>query len=206
MDLLLRGVAIGFVIAAGIGPIGLLCVRRTLESGFGIGFATGLGAATADAAYAALAAFGAGALGAALIGARQPMAVVGGVVLIALGVSAWRHASDPTTAAPDRLRRRDLVSAWASTFVLTLMNPMTILSFAAAFVALVPPRSDVAAGALIVAGVAAGSTLWWLILAGGVAAARRGVSPRAMRLLRHGSAILLIGFGLVAIGSAALVG
>ena len=59
MDLFIRGVAIGFVIAAGLGPIGLLCIRRSLESGFGLGFATGLGAATADAAYAAVAAFGA---------------------------------------------------------------------------------------------------------------------------------------------------
>lgn len=202
---MLRGLAIGFVIAVGFGPIGLLCVRRTLDSGFGIGFATGLGAATADAAYAALAAFGAGAVGAALIDARQPLAIGGGAVLIALGVNAWRHASDPITAAADGLRRRDLVSAWASTVLLTLTNPMTILSFGAAFVALVPPRGDVVAGALIVAGVAAGSTLWWLVLAGVVAAARRGVSPRAMRVLRHASAVLLIGFGHVAVGSA-LVG
>ena len=205
MDLFVRGVAIGFVIAAGLGPIGLLCIRRSLESGFGLGFATGLGAATADAAYAAVAAFGASALGAALVDARRPLAVAGGIVLIALGLNAWLHAADPVAAAEDRLSRRDFVTAWVTTVGLTLTNPMTILSFAAAFVALVPPDQDPAAAARIVAGVGLGSATWWLILAGGTSIVRRAVTPRALRGVRYASAVLFIAFGIVALGTA-LVG
>ena len=202
MDLFLRGIAIGFVIAAGLGPIGLLCIRRSLDSGFGLGFATGLGAATADAAYAAVAAFGASALGAALVDARRPLAVAGGIVLIALGVNAWLHAADPVAAAEDRLTRRDFVTAWVTTVGLTLTNPMTILSFAAAFVALVPPDQDPVAAAWIVAGVGLGSATWWLILAGGTSIVRRAVTPRGMRGLRYASALLFTVFGIVALGSA----
>jgi putative LysE/RhtB family amino acid efflux pump len=204
MDLLTRGVVIGFVIAAGLGPIGLLCIRRSLESGFGLGFATGLGAATADAIYAAVAAFGATALSTALVDVRRPLAVVGGLVLIGLGINAWLHAADPVAAVPDRLRRRDVATAWATTVGLTLTNPMTILSFAAAFVALVPPDQDPRAAARIVAGVGLGSAAWWLLLAGGTSIVRRAVTPRVMRGLRYASAVLFTGFGLVALGSALL--
>jgi threonine/homoserine/homoserine lactone efflux protein len=204
MDLLTRGVVIGFVIAAGLGPIGLLCIRRSLESGFGLGFATGLGAATADAIYAAVAAFGATALSTALVDVRRPLAVVGGLVLIGLGINAWLRAADPVAAVPDRLRRRDVATAWATTVGLTLTNPMTILSFAAAFVALVPPDQDPRAAARIVAGVGLGSAAWWLLLAGGTSIVRRAVTPRVMRGLRYASAVLFTGFGLVALGSALL--
>ena len=205
MDLFVRGIVIGFVIAAGLGPIGLLCIRRSLESGFGLGFATGLGAATADAAYAAVAAFGATALSTVLVDVRRPLAVVGGLVLIGLGINAWLHAADPVEAATDRLRRRDFATAWATTVGLTLTNPATILSFAAAFVALIPPDQDAGAAARIVAGVGLGSALWWLILAGGTSIVRRAVTSRVMRGLRYASAVLFTGFGIVALGSA-LVG
>jgi putative LysE/RhtB family amino acid efflux pump len=201
MDLFLRGLAIGFVIAAGFGPIGLLCVRRTLDSGFAIGFATGLGAATADAAYAAVAALGGAAIGPALVDVRRPLAVAGGIVLVALGIRAWTRAGI-AVAPPAQVAARDLAAAWLTTFGLTLANPMTVLSFAAAFAALAPPSGDVVAAAAIVAGVAAGSTAWWLILAGGTGVARRSVSPRVVRWLRVGSALLLVAFGVVAIASA----
>lgn len=205
MDLFVRGIVIGFVIAAGLGPIGLLCIRRSLESGFGLGFATGLGAATADAAYAAVAAFGATALSTVLVDVRRPLAVVGGLVLIGLGINSWFHAADLVEAATDRLRRRDFATAWATTVGLTLTNPATILSFAAAFVALIPPDQDPGAAALIVAGVGLGSALWWLILSGVTSIVRRAVTPRVMRGLRYASAVLFTGFGIVALGSA-LVG
>ena len=203
MDLLLRGLAIGFVIAAGFGPIGLLCVRRTLESGFALGLATGLGAATADAAYAAVAAFSGSAIGGALTDVRRPLAIVGGVFLVALGVRGWMLASRPIKQ-PVGPPVRELASAWATTLGLTLSNPMTVLSFAAAFAALAPPSGDAIAAASIVTGVGIGSGLWWIILSGGVALARRSVSERVVRGLRSGSAILLAAFGIVAIGSALL--
>jgi putative LysE/RhtB family amino acid efflux pump len=203
MDLLLRGLAIGFVIAAGFGPIGLLCVRRTLESGFALGLATGLGAATADAAYAAVAALGGSAIGGALTDVRRPLAVVGGVFLLALGVRGWMRAGRPI-ASPVGRPVRELATAWATTLGLTLSNPMTVLSFAAAFAALAPPSGDAIAAASIVTGVGLGSALWWIILSSGVALARRSVSTRIVHGLRSGSAILLAAFGIVAIGTALL--
>ena len=205
MELLLRGLAIGFVIAAGFGPIGLLTVRRTLESGFSVGFATGLGAATADAAYAAVAAFGAAAIGAAMVGARDWLAVIGGLVLVGLGLNAWRHAPEVPVSAEERSRTRDVASAWASTFALTLTNPMTILSFAAAFAALAPPGGNVGAAIAVTAGVGIGSAVWWLVLSGGVSLVRRAVSVGAIRLLRQGSALLLIALGIGAILSVVFV-
>lgn len=201
MDLFLRGLAIGFVIAAGFGPIGLLCVRRTLDAGFAMGLATGLGAAVADAAYAAVAAFGGAAIGTTIAEVRRPLAVVSGVVLVALGIRAWIRAGSDV-ATPAQVPARELATAWASTLGLTLSNPMTILSFAAAIAALAPPPGNVVAGALIVAGVAAGSATWWLILSGGTALARRSVSPWEVRWLRSGSALLLAGFGIAALASA----
>jgi putative LysE/RhtB family amino acid efflux pump len=203
MELLLRGLAIGFVIAAGFGPIGLLCVRRTLESGFALGLATGLGAATADAAYAAVAAFGGSAIGGALTDVRRPLAVVGGVFLLALGVRGWMRASRPIEQ-PVGPPARALAAAWATTLGLTLSNPMTVLSFAAAFAALAPPSGDALGAASIVSGVGLGSALWWIILSGGVALARRSVSARIVLGLRAGSALLLAAFGILAIGSALL--
>ena len=123
-------------------------------------------------------------------------------MLIALGVNAWLHAADRVAAADDRLSRRDVVTAWATTVGLTLTNPMTILSFAAAFVALVPPDQDPGAAARIVAGVGLGSGTWWLILAGGTSIVRRAVTPRGLRGVRYASAVLFIGFGIVAFGTA----
>jgi threonine/homoserine/homoserine lactone efflux protein len=203
MDLLLRGLAIGFVIAAGFGPIGLLCVRRTLESGFAVGFATGLGAATADAAFAGVAAFGGSAIGGALTDVRRPLAIVGGIILLALGVRGWMRASRPIEPPVGRPVRA-LATAWATTLGLTLSNPMTVLSFAAAFAGLAPPSGDAFAAATIVTGVGLGSALWWIILSSGVSLARRSVSAPIVHGLRSGSALLLAAFGLVAIGSALL--
>jgi putative LysE/RhtB family amino acid efflux pump len=88
--------------------------------------------------------------------------------------------------------------------MLTLSNPMTVLSFAAAFAALAPPSGDAFAAASIVMGVALGSALWWIVLSSGVALARRSVSPRVVHGLRSGSAVLLAAFGIVAVGSALL--
>jgi putative LysE/RhtB family amino acid efflux pump len=201
MEFLVRGLAIGFVIAAGIGPIGLLCIRRTLDSGFRVGLASGLGAAVADSVYAALATFGAGGVAMALVGARAPLALGGGICLVALGIGSWRHARDRAIAANDRGRRLHLLGAWASTLGLTLSNPMTVLSFAAAIAALAPPAGNLGAAAAIVAGVGFGSTAWWVVLSAGVAIVRRGISEAGIVLLRQASAVLLMAFGAAAIGS-----
>jgi threonine/homoserine/homoserine lactone efflux protein len=193
-----RGLVIGFVIAAAIGPIGLLCIRRTLVEGAAVGAVSGLGAATADGLYTSIAAFGLTAVADALVGVRRPLGVVGGCFLVALAVHSLRTSAK---AAPDR-PPRTLPSAYATTLGLTIANPATILSFAAAFVGLGLAGHDVPASAALVVGVFSGSATWWLILAGVVAASFRGrLGPASMGRLAGVSSVLIGLLGVVAIGA-----
>jgi threonine/homoserine/homoserine lactone efflux protein len=192
-----RGLAIGFAIAAAIGPIGLLCIRRTLVQGAAVGAASGLGAATADAFYASLAAFGLSAVADLLVEARRPLGIVGGCFLVGLAIhSLWTRP----TAAADR-PPRTLLSAYATTVGLTIANPATILAFAAAFVGLGLAGHDTAIAAVLVAGVFSGSATWWVILALGVATFRDRLGPNAQARLAAGSSILIGLLGLAAVGA-----
>src|SRR5262249_25342173 len=131
--LFLRGIVIGLSIAAPVGPIGVLCIRRTLAEGRASGLATGLGAATADAGYRCVAALGPTAPTGALTAAQMGVRLIGGGFLVYLGVRAFlSRAGDRAAEA----RGGSLLKAYASTFLLTLTNPMTILSFVAVFAAL----------------------------------------------------------------------
>jgi threonine/homoserine/homoserine lactone efflux protein len=193
----LRGLAIGFAIAAAIGPIGLLCIRRTLVEGVPVGVASGLGAATADGLYASIAAFGLTALSDLLVGARRPLGVVGGAFLVVLAIRQFR--SHPS-AAPDA-PPRSLLAAWATTAGLTLANPATILSFAAAFVGLGLAGHDLPSAAALVAGVTSGSSAWWLMLAALVAAFRPRLGPAGLARLAAGSSVLIGLLGATAVAA-----
>jgi threonine/homoserine/homoserine lactone efflux protein len=198
-----RGVGLGFTIAATVGPISLLVIRRTLAEGRVYGLASGLGVATADASYGAIAAFGLTAVTSLLVDGRRPLGIVGGVVLLWLAWQTLRAV--PTAAAEERLAvrsRRDLAAAWASLFGLTLTNPMTILSFAALFVGLGVTGGDLAGAALLTAGVWAGSALWWVILTFVVGRLRERVTPGALRWVNVASGLLIGAFAVIAIGSA----
>ena len=161
----LKGLVIGFSIAAPVGPIGVLCMQRSLERGRVVGLATGMGAAAADAVYGCVAAFGLAAFSAALMSGGNWLRGVGGLFLLWLGVQIFRsHPADKAASAGGGAQAGgSLLRAFASTFVLTLTNPMTILSFAAIFAGL-----GVGTGAtrwesgLLVAGVFCGSAAWWL--------------------------------------------
>jgi threonine/homoserine/homoserine lactone efflux protein len=192
-----RGLVIGFVIAAAIGPIGLLCIRRTLVEGAAVGAVSGLGAATADGIYASIAAFGLTAVADALVGARRPLGVVGGCFLVALAVHSLRSRAE---AAPDR-PPRSLLSAYATTVGLTIANPATILSFAAAFVGLGLAGHEASVAAALVLGVFSGSATWWVILALTVSAFRPRLGPAALGRLAAGSSALIGLLGLAAIGA-----
>jgi threonine/homoserine/homoserine lactone efflux protein len=196
-------VGLGFTIAATVGPISLLVIRRTLAEGRMYGLASGLGVATADASYGAIAAFGLTAVTSLLVDGRRPLGIVGGAFLLWL---AWQTLrSVPAAVADERLEarsRRDLVAAWASLFGLTLTNPMTILSFAALFVALGVTGGDLAGAALLTAGVWVGSALWWVILTFVVGRLRGRVTPRALRWVNVASGLLIGTFALIAIWSA----
>ncbi len=201
MDLVLflKSLALGLAIAAPLGPIGVLCINRTLEKGFWAGMAGGLGTALADASYAALAAAGFAAFSAALQAIDMPLKLVGGLFMIYLGLSGLRT---PPASKAASVGARDLIGTVSATFFLTIANPATILSFAAIFAGLgLVNTPGLAAAVTVVGGVFFGSLLWWLFLSGVVA----GLHHRLPAGFTRGTAILsgvvLIGFGMWAIGS-----
>ena len=193
-----RGLAIGFAIAAPVGAIGLLCIRRTLASGRLVGFVTGLGAATADAFYGAVAALGLTAISAAIITHQDVVRLVGGLFLCYLGVrTALAEPAVDTTANVSR----GLVAAYGSTVALTLTNPTTILSFAAVFagLGLGSSASDRGSAVLMVGGVFLGSAIWWLLLSGAVGFFRRALTTDRLRWVNRVSGAVLLGFGVLAL-------
>ncbi|UGQ48329.1 LysE family translocator [Massilia endophytica] len=201
---LLKGAAVGFAIAAPVGPIGLLCIRRTFSDGAMTGLATGLGAAAADATYGLVAALGLGALTALLLNYASWLQVGGAVLMAALGIASLRRAARPAAALAAAAKgSTGLLSAFASTFMLTLTNPMTILSFAGMLAALSPSGTGVWGGAALVAGVFAGSVAWWLLLVGGVSASRKALPPQAMRWIEGSSGLALLGFAAWSLHTAA---
>jgi threonine/homoserine/homoserine lactone efflux protein len=200
---LLKGFAIGFAIAVPIGPIGALCIGRTLTEGRAAGLASGLGAATADAAFASVAAFGLTVISDTLVDQSGLLRLVGGLFLCLLALRMVFAAPQESAAV---LTRGGLASAYASTFILTLTSPLTILSFAAVFAGLdiVAEGGRLAPAVALVAGVFAGSSSWWLLLSGGLGALRSRLDARALRASRLLSAAVIGAFGLAALASLAL--
>jgi threonine/homoserine/homoserine lactone efflux protein len=202
--LLLRGFAIGFAIAAALGPVGLLVIRRTVEHGWGRGLVSGLGVATADATYGAVAAFGLTAVTELLVGIDRPLGIVGGAILLVLAVRGLRGtlaAAGLTATAADGESRRagGPIGAWASMVGLTLTNPATILAFAALFASIGAGSRGVGGATSIVLGVFSGSAAWWVLLTGLVAGLRARLTARVVNGLNLASAIVIGAFGVAAI-------
>jgi threonine/homoserine/homoserine lactone efflux protein len=194
---LLKGLLIGFSIAAPVGPIGVLCIRRSLVDGRLVGFVTGLGAATADAVYGAVAAFGLTAISGFLVGQKLWLGLIGGAFLCYLGVRTFL-ASPP--AEPGAGTTRGLASAYGSTLVLTVTNPATILSFVALFAGIgLGISQSYSAATAMVAGVFVGSALWWLALSAGVSLVRARFTAAWMRAVNRVSGTILCGFGIWAL-------
>ena len=193
-----RGIALGLAVAAPVGPMSLLCMRRSLAGGFPAGFLSGLGVATADAIYGAVAAFGLVAVTGLLVGQEAPLRLVGAAVLLYLGVTTLR--ARPATTSSDA-GASGLAGMYASTLGLTLANPTTILSFAALFagVGLGDSDGDASAASAMVVGVFVGSALWWLVLTGAIGLVRRRLTQRMLRLVNVVAGAALIGFGLLAL-------
>lgn len=201
-SLVIRGFLLGFAIAASPGPIFFLCLRRSLVRGRLIGLVSGLGVATADGFYAALAAFGIGAITTVLFGERRWLALAGGVVLVVLGV---RTLLERASTSREAAATNGAGFAWAylSTLGLTITNPATIISFAALAAALgIGISSGLIAPSLLVLGVFAGSASWWLILALVAAALGSRVTPRVVRGISFVSGIAIALLGLIAVVSA----
>jgi len=202
-DLFLRGLIIGFSIAAPVGPIGVLCIRRTLTEGRASGFLSGLGAATADALYGCVAGFGLTVISGFLIDQRFWIQLIGGIFLLALGIKTLRSVPAERAAAASG---SGLAASYGSTLLLTLTNPMTILSFAGIFAALgvADMGGDLSAAARLVLGVFFGSAAWWLILSGGVGLMQEKLSAGVLRWTNRLSGAILLVFGAVAVWQAAV--
>ncbi|MCU0968888.1 MAG: LysE family translocator [Rubrivivax sp.] len=193
--LFLQSLWVGLSIAAPVGPIGLLVIQRTLQRGVVVGLVTGLGAATADAAYGALGAFGVASVVQGLEAVRVPLATAGGAFLLWLAWRIWRSAPPARAAEVASPQGRVLLGSFAGTFVLTLSNPATVLSFVAVFGSMAG-RGVPASPEVMAAGVLAGSALWWLLLSAGVGLLRSRFDARAQRLVNRVSALLLAGFAM----------
>lgn len=202
MDLtfLLRGLVFGFSIAAPVGPIGVLVIRRSLAQGRLVGLVSGLGAATADMLYGAVAALGLTAISTFLVDQGVWLRLVGGAFLIYLGVQTFRARPAEKGAEVDS---QGLLGAYLSTIALTLTNPATILAFFAIFAGLGLGNTggDSWSALLLVAGVALGSATWWLILSWGVSLARSLFTPTGLRWVNRLSGVVIVAFGVAAIVS-----
>lgn len=197
MIILLNGLIIGLSIAAPVGPIGLLCIRRTLNQGRLHGFISGAGAATADAVYGTVAACGLTIVSQFLMNQKQSVQLVGGLFLIYLGIQSMR--SHPNDRSARAAYSENLAAAYLSTFILTLTNPMTILSFVGVFAGLGISNSSNTSAVLLVLGVFIGSLLWWLLLSFGVEMISRFMKNGWLVWINRGSGAVLVLFGLHAI-------
>ena len=198
MGLFLEGIVIGFAIAAPVGPIGVLCIRRTLAEGRTSGLVSGLGAATADAAYGSVAALGLTFVADLLVREATWLRLGGGAFLVFLGVRTFL-AQPAGRAAP--AARSGFLGAYASTLFLTLTNPTTILSFAAIFAGLGAGSAGGEAQSvmLLVLGVFVGSAIWWLVLSGVTSLFRARLSARGLRWVNRISGTVLATFGVLAV-------
>ena len=188
---------IGFSIAAPVGPIGVLCIRRSLKDGALSGFAAGMGAATADAAYGCVAGFGLTAVSGFLIRHGTALRLLGGMFLCYLGIRTF--LSRPK-AAPNSECAGNRFSIYATTLLLTIANPATILSFAMVFAALgLGSRIDYLAAGSLVAGVFAGSAAWWLVLSVSAGHFRTRLNDAWIGVVNRVSGAILAAFGIYAL-------
>lgn len=195
LDFFLKGIILGFSIAAPVGPIGVLCIRKTLQFSRSSGFFSGLGAASADAVYAIIAAFGLTLVSNFLLAGQFWLRLIGGLFLLYLG---WKtFIAKPISQSKD-VPHTTLLNDFVSTFFLTITNPMTILSFLAIFagLGLSNIQGDYTQSSALVLGVFLGSAIWWLILSEGVTLFRKKISQNVMTWINRIAGLIILGFGI----------
>ncbi len=194
----LKGILLGFSIAAPVGPIGILCIRRTLQYGRLSGLFSGLGAALADTFYGLIAAFSLTLVSDFLEEKRFYFHILGGCFLILLGVKTFFATSKDVTDG--KIPHRSLISDFISTFFLTLSNPLTIFSFIAVFagLGLVDITQKMSDAILVVIGIFLGACMWWMILSEGISFFRKKMGRKTMLWINRIAGIIIITFGLAA--------
>lgn len=196
ISILSIGIAIGLLVSLFIGPISIVCIRRSIADGFLIGFFSGIGAGLADVLYGGIAAFGLTVVADFLLAHHLILRILGGIYLLYLGVALLRNR----TIKPDTKlsARMNIMSAFSSTFLLTLSNPITIVTFAAIYTLFDIPELTITTASLLLVGIFAGSSLWWLIIAslGSFLGARLHTNKVALINAIAGIIILLFGIGI----------
>jgi threonine/homoserine/homoserine lactone efflux protein len=191
----LKGLAFGFILAATVGPMWILCFRRTLAHGRVFGFVSGMGVATADALYGFVAAFGLTVISGFLIAQKFWLSLIGGAFLCWLGIrTLTAKPTDTAAIAP----AGSLTVAYTSTLALTLTNPATILAFVAIFAGLgLASSGSYAEASLVVLGVVLGSAVWWVMLALGAGWLRSRSGPRTLKTINVVAGLSILTFGVV---------
>ncbi len=191
-----KGLVVGFLIATSVGPIGLLCIQRTLSEGKMHGLVSGLGAATADAIYGLIAALGLTFVSNFLFKEQFWLRLFGGIFLCYLGVRIFLSKPTGQVSSDDS---PSYISNYGSTFLLAFTNPITILVFAALFAGLgvVSSGPHYFSVGLSVAGVFIGSALWWFMLCGSAGIFHGKISYGILTGLNKISGIIITVFGLV---------
>lgn len=203
MDFFSKGLILGFCIAAPVGPIGVLCIRRTLQYGRFSGLLSGLGAAVADTIYAIVGGFGLTFVSNFLIAEQFWLRMIGGIFLLYL---SFKIFIAKTKEAAKETSHTTLLNDFISTFFLTITNPMTILSYLAMFagLGLASTSQDYSKTSILVLGVFLGSAVWWLLLSESVTLFRKKVSQKVMKWINWVAGVIIAIFGIAALVSIAL--
>jgi threonine/homoserine/homoserine lactone efflux protein len=198
--LVLSGVVMGLIAAVPIGPVNLICIRRTFAFGPLNGFVSGLGAALGDGIFAAIMGFGLTWIAQLIEGYATIIELIGGALMVWMGYKTFASAPVPRCAyeRPDNVGT-NLARAMVSTFALTITNPVTLLSFGVMFAGL----GGLAGGAgsfndagFVVAGVVGGSAGWWLALTTLIGLFHAKIDEKAMRMINRVCGVLVMGCGL----------
>ena len=207
LALILSGAFIGFIVAVPIGPVNLICIRRTLHYGPINGFLSGLGSAVGDTIFAAISAFGLTAVMQIVEGYSTILQVAGGIMLLAFGVETY--LSDPIAKHLDEKRpvregeAASLARAIVSTFALTITNPAPLIGFAALFAGLGSLSAQMVTffqTSIVIIGVLGGATAWWFLLSTVVGLLHAKIDARVTKMINHGSGIVIALFGVAVLG------
>lgn len=200
LGILMKGLVIGFSSAAPIGPIGVLCIKRTITNGRTIGFVTGMGGATIDLIYAIIGGFGLTLISDFLINQKNILQLFGGLFIIYLGFKVF---SSKKTNNHEKSGNQGLLISYLSSFLIAVTSPMAIVYYVAVFagLGLVATIVNYYEASTLAAGVFLGSTIWWIILSNVVGILKDKVNDKGLIYINRFSGVILISFGIFALWS-----